>query len=170
MKTLKSVTASFKALGKIDLNKALSPIDQELANFASKQFQTQGAYGGKPWAGFSGEPKYLKLKRAIGASDLPLRWKPGIQERLYPALVSTTNNYRNFIQGNKFVRLDIDLPYMASLERGGTNPITNERYPGREIFPPRSKRLNDDIKRAVSQVFYNEVAQLTGIVPVKQGR
>lgn len=161
MPSLKELISSFKKVKDINYAQVMNSVDQALARFAEKQFMSQGAYGGKPWESFASEPKYLAFKRAIGASELPLRWKPGM-ERVYPALTNVSDPLRNFKGNNKLVTLDINIPYLASIEKGGVGPF-GERFPGREIFPSNSRRLREDVLNTIKPLFYEEFKKVSGL-------
>lgn len=98
-----------------------------------RQFRTQGAYGGKPWAGYENEPFYRAYKRAVTGHLKVLRWKPGERERLYPSLTQGLDPDNILEITPTSFRFGTKVPYAADLNRGGVGPF-GERYPARKII------------------------------------
>lgn len=156
MATIRSAIDRFKKIAEIDL-KAITKqaVSIETIRFARKQFLSHGGYGGKPWAFYGGEPKYLTFKEAMGALPLPLRWTDSMQ-RVYPALTNPNHPLRILRQSGNNVYLDINIPYLTRIETGGVNQF-GERFPGRQIFPNQNKALQRDVGTAAKYDFYNKV-------------
>lgn len=109
-----------------------------ILDFMRQQFLTQGRAGGRPWAGYGGEPRYAAFKQRLLGHNRLFRWDHrGGKERLYPAL--TTPNHPDQIFAVSPTRASIGVvgPY-AQLERGGVGPF-KERFPARMILPRQAR-------------------------------
>lgn len=158
MATLKDVINRFKKIKQIDLVEVIDISHQAILQFAKNQFVSSGAYGGKPWAFYGGEPKYAAYKQALGAELMPLRWTASMQ-RVYPALTNPNHSDHKWLKTNNSVKLDITIPYLARIEQGGTNQF-GETFPAREIFPTDNRRLTEDVLAKVKQEFYRKTDEV----------
>lgn len=158
MASIKEVIARFTNITKID---TVQIVDQQahlkVIDFAKKQFDTSGKYGGKPWAFYGSEPKYLRYKLALGARPIPLRWTTNM-ERVYPALTNPNDPNHNWRKRGNNVYLDISIPYLARIETGGRNQF-NEPAPGRSLFPNDNRRLSGNVLEAVKREYYRRVGK-----------
>lgn len=96
------------------------------------RFDTQGRSEGTPWPELlRQEPKWAALKARVGADPRPLRWRPGIRERLYPSLTDPRDaDHRFEVRGDEIVMAS-GLDYAGRIDRGGeVNPLG-------EPTPPR---------------------------------
>lgn len=155
--TIAQVIARMRATARIDKQRLVGVhADRALIRYAVYQFRSGGAYGGRPWAHYEAEPRYEAYKRALGASMEPLRWRAGM-EQLFPALTSPAHPLRKWGRGPRGWRLEINLPYLARLERGGVNQF-GERFPARPILPAAAAAPL--VRADVAQAYYAEVAKL----------
>jgi len=117
-----------------------------LREHMAKQFDSEGAHGGKSWADYSAEPKYAAFKRAIvGHLDL-LRWqKGGPFERLYPSLTKRFDPFSIFIARKDELTFGTKVPYAKRLTKGGVGPF-GERYKGRAIIAMTNNQRRDFIR------------------------
>lgn len=162
MPTLAEIKARFKKLQKIDLAAITLNVGKEVSiTFARKQLKTAGRFGGRPWAGYGGEPKYAAYKMAVVGHLKPLVWK-GRAGYLEDALTRSTSPRRKWVKVKGHPTLDINLRYIDDLERGGRGPF-GERFPGRVIFPAgralagmsrvaAKKQMLNAVKRAAFKV------------------
>lgn len=149
--TLPTLIKRMQRLQAADLRKVTGDATHPMViEFARKQLASSGAYGGAPWDGYAGEPKYAAYKAALGVSLSPLRWKPGM-ERLAPAMTNPSDARHRWIKGPNGWTLDIALSYLARLETGGINQF-GERFAARRLFPAKSP-LERDAARATSREF-----------------
>lgn len=160
MPSLDQTIASFKRLASIDVASSADAAHEALLVFARRQVTSSGAYGGKRWADFAGEPKYRAFKDAIGALAQPLRWIPG-QERLVPALTDPRHPDHRWLRSQRGFELKITIPYVASIEAGGIGPF-GERFPARPIFPSRSVQLLRGIREEIKRSVLDEI-KATGL-------
>lgn len=126
--------ASLRQLRRTNLGEITDRAAREVSiSFAREQLATGGRKGGRPWAGFAGEPKYAAYKRAVVGHLDPLRWdrQPG---GLEDALTNPSSRLRRWTKTGNKSRLSLDLAYVDELENGGVGPF-GERFPGRPIFP-----------------------------------
>lgn len=122
-------------LAQVGVSSLSDRLGSPLAEIARRQFETGGAYLGKPWADYSSEPKYAAYKKAIGADMRPLRWQPGKREIIAPALSNTSDANRFFSQSADGVQLGVKgVPYLQRIQEGGVNQF-GERFPARPILP-----------------------------------
>lgn len=121
-----------------------------------RQFASDGAYGGAPWALYAREPKYTAYKIALVGHLTPLRWqKGGPFERLYPSLVDKSHPEHVWKSDGKGASFGTRVPHAASLNEGGVGPF-GERYPARKIIAMRNesrKELISAIQREIVQQF-----------------
>lgn len=143
-----TVIGAMRRVSAIRVADTIDAAHEALLVFARRQVTSSGAYGGRRWAGFAGEPRYEAYKRAQGALALPLRWKPG-QERLVPALTDPRHPDHVWAKTQRGFKLDITVPYLDNIERGGVNQY-GERYPARRVFPSASPELRGGVVRAVT--------------------
>lgn len=156
MATIKGVIGKLENIKKIDrASITYRAVKIESVAFAKKQFKSHGSYGGKPWAFYGSEPKYLAFKEAIGAMPMPLRWMATMQ-RLYPALTKQSHPDRQLKKVGTNTVLDINIPYLKRIETGGTNQF-GEQFPARQIFPTQNRALQRDVAYRTGQEYYKEV-------------
>lgn len=118
-----------------------SAVDPFVTEHLRKQFDSEGWYGGSPWADYSNEPFYRGYKRAIVGHLKILRWELGGRERLYPSLVNSTHPDHIVEMTPTSYRRGTRVPYARRLVEGGVGPF-GERYPGRDIFGMRGTQRN----------------------------
>jgi hypothetical protein len=159
MSSIKKIIDKLKKTRNIDVSLVtFATAKVVVVSFAKKQFKTNGAYGGKPWAFFAGEPEYAAFKEALGASMYPLRWSVGM-ERIYPALTSRTHPDKILINRGKNVFFDIRIPHLKDIEAGGTNQF-EERSPARKVFPKGNGALMRDVLRETNKQFSKKVKKI----------
>lgn len=155
MPSLASLISSFKRVADIHVEDTIDAAHQAVLVFARRQVTSSGAYGGRRWADFAGEPKYRAFKDAIGALAQPLRWIPG-QERLVPALTDPRHPDHRWLKTQRGFELEISIPYIASIEAGGIGPF-GEKFPARPIFPPSSTQLRRGVVAEVTSALVERV-------------
>ena len=116
-----------------------------LLEHQKQQFATSGRHGGKPWAPLTGEPKYAGMKRALGASMAPLRWKPGRQECLYPSLTQSRHPLHRWQAGKARASFGTSVKYADRLQKGGKGP-KGERFPPRVMFAYTNAQVRDLVR------------------------
>lgn len=86
-------------------------------------WETQGASEAKPWPGLP--PKWAALKKALGVDPRPLRWEPGVRERLFPSLTDPRHRLHVFeVVNREEVRFGTAVPYASRHDQGqGKNPF-----------------------------------------------
>lgn len=133
---LTDLTSRLRGIKAIRTEAIVESTAQEVSlDFGRRQLATSGAAGGAPWAGYSGEPMYAAYKMAITGALEPLKWK-GSTDGLEDALVNKSSRHRRWSRRGDRYTLDITLPYIEQLEKGGVGPF-GERFPARFIFPRR---------------------------------
>lgn len=102
-----------------------------LLNHMERQFETGGAHGGKRWANYASEPKYLSFKYNVAGTLRPLRWDDsGVRERLRPSLVLASHSEHVFLPGSQLLQFGTRVPWANSIYTGGVGPF-GEPFPGR---------------------------------------
>lgn len=159
--TPQELLARLRAVRAIDLTAITRATGQDASvAFARKQFATGGRYGGKPWAGYTGEPAYAAYKRAAIGHLEPLKWD-GAPGGLEDALTNPRSRLRRWSVRQGRVQLDIAIPYLRRLETGGVGPF-GERFPARVIFPDDRAQLSRAAAKIAGKKLINEVKR-TGL-------
>lgn len=98
------------------------------------RFETQGRSEGVQWPDLlKQEPKWAALKAQLGADPRPLRWRPGVRERLYPSLTDARDRDHRFEVRGDEIMMASELDYAGRLDRGGeVNPL-GEPIPARPL-------------------------------------
>lgn len=95
---------------------------------------SEGRDTGTPWAPLeAGEPKWAALKAALGADPRPLRWEPGVRERLVPSIINRRHPLHVFEVRGGDVRVGTRVQYARRHDEGiGLNPF-GEKIPARRL-------------------------------------
>lgn len=160
MATIKSLINRFTKIKSISLPNAMEASHQAILQFARKQFNTSGTYGGQPWSFYAGEPKYKAYKEALGASPMPLRWTGSLQ-RVFPALTNPYHPDHKWTNARGKVSLEISIPYLSRIETGGVNQF-GETFPGRPIFPKKNGKFIKEVVDDIRVAYYRELAATGG--------
>ena len=99
-----------------------------------QQIESQGQAEGTPWPSLEqSEPRWAKLKAALGADPRPLRWRPGERERLVPSLINPRHPLHIFAARGDAQVFGTAVPYAARHQNGtGVNPF-GEPIPRRPL-------------------------------------
>lgn len=123
------------------------------------QYATQGARGGRSWAGYDDEPVYSRIKIAFGGGlGRILRWRPG-RERLYPSLVAPSHAEHVYRPDRLGVTIGTSVPYARRLHFGiGEQPFDRIPLTARAIIA-----LTRSDFRAWVRVIQRHVAGTVGV-------
>lgn len=157
---LRSLVRSMRSLGQVDLVRVVQEPSTHEAVLAwtRSQVASGGKAGGQAWAGYESEPRYAAYKAALGAPLQPLRWTRA-EERLIPALTQPTHPDHVWTNTAGGASLNITIPYLSRIERGGRNQF-GEPAPPRPIFNKSSGDLVRTVVKRVGGTFYRRVAEL----------
>lgn len=136
-KFAKDMTRAEKVVG--DLSQTFDHVFHPfMLRHMRRQFETEGRYGGAPWADYSQEPIYAAAKLAAVGHLRILRWKAG-QEQLAPSLLTRGSGHVE-LSDRVNASFGTRVPHAAQLEQGGIGPY-GERFPPRLILrlPPRDR-------------------------------
>jgi phage gpG-like protein len=99
-----------------------------------QQIESQGQAEGTPWPALEqSEPRWAKLKAALGADPRPLRWEPGKRERLIPSLINARHPLHIWAARGDAYAFGTAVPYAGRHQNGtGTNPF-GESIPKRPL-------------------------------------
>lgn len=99
-----------------------------------QQIESQGQAEGTPWPALEqSEPRWAKLKAALGADPRPLRWLPGERERLVPSLINPRHPLHVWANRGGAQVFGTAVPYAERHQTGtGTNPY-GEPIPKRPL-------------------------------------
>jgi len=155
MSTIADLKQRLIKVSKINLTAVSLKVGKQVSiDFAKKQYATSGKYGGKPWSGYGGEPKYAAYKLALVGHTRPIEWsvKPG---SLHHALTKPSSALRSWTAGKGTQTLTIRAHFLDRLESGGRN-FFGERFPGRAIFP-NGRALKVATFKSTAKVLYAAV-------------
>lgn len=144
----------------LDTDPILDDLHEWALDYLDKQFRSQGAHGGDPWARYGNEPDYKDWKEGILGSATPvMRWKGG-NEVLYPSLTDADHPKHVADTEDMSIEVGTEVPYAQRLaETGGTNPF-GETYPARPIFvigERHENRAKSFVTRGLEERFEDEL-------------
>lgn len=156
LRAYKRSEAAIDALASIDriYDRVIRPV---LLNHQLRLFASGGSYGGQPWKGVEGEPKYKKYKMAIAGHLKPLILAKNLANaRLMQSLINPTHRDHVYRSDREILIYGSKVPYSGTLNRTNQLNQFGERRPKRHPMQRRRGQITQ-----MSKIFSREISALT---------